>query len=70
MVVSSEQQGIPTKLNASFNPENFVFYSFDRATNTVMRIARIDYRIENGYIRFMTEMGGDIVISDDVLARR
>ena len=53
------------------NTQNLVFYSFNSETNTYRIIAAPDYRIDsNGFLRFNTDVGGSIIISDGQFVRR
>ena len=78
MTVSLGQQGgfgqtvtIAARLNPEFNTDNLTFYAYDRETNTYRQIREPNYRIDsNGYVHFDTAMGGDIIISNEALARR
>ncbi|MDL2232768.1 leucine-rich repeat protein [Ruminococcaceae bacterium OttesenSCG-928-L11] len=48
-----------------------IFYSYNRAENTYTRIANPNYWFDaNGYLRFSTNLAGDIVISEDPLERK
>jgi len=47
------------------------FYSYDKKTNSYKRIEKPAYWIDkNGYLRFTTEMAGDIIISEGSLERK
>jgi len=47
------------------------FYSYDKKTNTYRRIEKPAYWIDkNGYLRFTTELAGDIIISEGPLERK
>lgn len=52
------------------DPDDLVFYSYDKTANTYRRIEKPAYWIDkNGYLRFTTECGGDIIISEGELQR-
>jgi len=78
MTVSLGQQGdfgqtvtIAAKLISGLNTNNLVFYVYNRTANTYRAIPAPNYKIDsNGYVHFDTAMGGDIVISNEALARR
>ena len=56
---------------ASMDTKNLYFYSYDKKTNTYRRIEKPAYWIDkNGYLRFTTEMAGDIIISEGPLERK
>jgi len=72
-VVSFAQQGdfgqpveIAAKVDlAGMDTKNLYFYSYDKKTNTYRRIEKPAYWIDkNGYLRFVTELAGDIIISE------
>jgi len=78
-VVSLGQQGsygmnvrVTAKVNLSgHNINSLNFYAFNKTTNAYNRITAPNYSMDaNGYIRFNTSLGGDIVISNGALARR
>ena len=78
-VVSFAQQGdfgqpvdIAAKVDLTgMDTSNLYFYSYDKATNTYRRIEKPAYWIDkNGYLRFTTELAGDIVITEGALERK
>ncbi len=72
-VVSCEQQGsfgaslqIAAKVDLSgMDLNSLVFYSYDKASNSYVRIMSPAYFVDaNGYLPFYTGRGGDIVVSE------
>jgi len=63
---------IATKLNISkLNRNDLIFYSYNKSTNTYKRIVTADYWIDkNGYLRFKTQLAGDIIISEGPLMQK
>jgi len=56
---------------AGMDAENLYFYSYDSKTNQYRRIEKPAYWIDkNGYLRFTTELAGDIIISEGLLERK
>jgi len=54
-----------------FDTDNLNFYSYDNATNKYKRIATPKYSIDkNGYLKFSTELVGDIIITDKPLEKK
>jgi uncharacterized protein YkwD len=78
MVASLGQQGsfgqsvkIAVKLDATLKKDNLKFYSYDKAANTYKQILTPNYTVDtNGYVHFTTELAGDIIICDGVLAKK
>ena len=51
--------------------ENLVFYSYDSKANAYKRVEKPACWIDrNGYLHFTTEYGGEIIISEEPLARK
>ena len=63
---------IAAKLDLSgMDTDNLVFYSYDIATNTYRRIQAPAYWVDaNGYLRFTTELAGDIIVSEGALVKK
>lgn len=76
-VISCEQQGgfgaklqIAAKVQLPEDTASLVFYSYNAETNSFTRILTA-YRIDaNGYLRFATELAGDIIVSNGALKKR
>lgn len=78
-VIRCEQQGgfgarveIAARVDLSaLNTKTLRFYSYDRESNTYQIITEPDYRIDpHGYLRFSTDLGGDIIVTDRALVAR
>gem|GEM_PF-2662453 len=72
----AEPWGQPVEIAAKvdltgMDTSNLCFYSYDKATNTYRRIEKPAYWLDkNGYLRFTTELAGDIVVSEGPLERK
>ena len=72
----SEPWGQPVQVAArvdltGMDTNNLYFYSYEKSTNTYRRIEKPAYWIDkNGYLRFTTELAGDIIISEGPLERK
>jgi len=72
----AEPWGQPVEIAAKvdltgMDTSNLCFYSYDKATNTYKRIEKPAYWIDkNGYLRFTTELAGNIVVSGGPLERK
>jgi len=77
-VISLAQQGdfgmpveIAAKIDSKLDTKSLVFYSYDRETNTYKQITASNYWVDkNGYVRFTTELAGDIIIADKPLVKK
>ena len=72
----AEPWGQPVEIAAKvdltgMDTKNLYFYSYDKKTNTYRRIEKPAYWIDkNGYLRFTTELAGDIIITEGALERK
>ncbi|GHU79786.1 hypothetical protein FACS1894191_3390 [Clostridia bacterium] len=77
-VVSLGQQGafgqpveIAAKIDPKLNKETLYFYAYDKKTNTYKRIPNSKYWVDkNGFVHFITELAGDIIITDGPLVKK
>ena len=78
-IIHLEQQGAwgqPVQIAArvdlsGMDTENLHFYSYDKKANSYKRIEKPAYWIhKNGYLRFIIEMAGDIIITEGPLERK
>lgn len=78
MTVSLGQQGsfgqsveIAAKITPDLDTNNLVFYTYDKTSNTYVRIQDSNHWVDkNGYVHFTTSVGGNIVISSGSLVKK
>lgn len=64
--------GVAVKVDLSnLDVENLHFFVYNRETNTYVTLTEPNYYIDaNGYLHFDTQVGGDVIISDQALTAK
>lgn len=63
---------VAAKANISgMDVKNLVFYSYNAKTNSYTQLTNVKYSVDaNGYLRFSTDVGGSIIVSDKALNQK